>query len=329
MAQSLNKAVLKSSIDVLKILYMVVAGLALADGLERFVFSRTGQFEIEWRSLSFVFFIIFITTVVRFVHGAMRHFDYYYIEQPEQINWEIRQPLWDFVGLGTEAFLFFLLAFSVSDSLRFITYYLALLSVDSIWIVGVFLPHIKRAWAGTPRNWLIANLIVLIPTGILWLLYHNTNNYPLWVLYVFFIVVLAHTCMDYWKNWEFYFGRPWSRQPKVEILFIAGAYMSNDPNEIKQNIQVAEQYSIELWNRGYKVFCPHLNTCNFEVKAKAEEEAYKEFDMRMLQFCDAVFALPNWQSSTGAKAEIEEAKRLGKPIFYSLDELPAKKKGKA
>ena len=36
----------------------------------------------------------------------------------------------------------------------------------------------------------------------------------------------------------------------------------------------------------------------------------------------AVFALPNWQDSMGAKAEIEEAKRLGKPVFYSLDELP-------
>ena len=46
--------------------------------------------------------------------------------------------------------------------------------------------------------------------------------------------------------------------------------------------------------------------------------------MKILQCCDAVFALPNWQDSSGAKEEIEEAKRLGKPIFYSLDELPNK-----
>ena len=86
----------------------------------------------------------------------------------------------------------------------------------------------------------------------------------------------------------------------------------------------AECYSIRLWNRGYKVFCPHLNTQHFEVKAKANEKAYREFDMRMLQCCDAVFALPNWEESEGARAEIDEAKRLGKPIFYSLDELPAR-----
>jgi len=100
--------------------------------------------------------------------------------------------------------------------------------------------------------------------------------------------------------------------------------MNSDYNEIDRNIQLAEQHSIELWNHGYKVFCPHLNTAHFEVKAKAEEKTYKEFDMRMLQYCDAIFALPNWKNSEGAKAEIEEAKRLGKPVFYSLDELLTK-----
>lgn len=320
----MNRSVLENSIQVLKVLYMVVAGLALACGLERFVFDESGQFKIEWFTLSLVFFIIFVTTVVRFVHGAMRHFDHYYVEQPQHINWGIRQPLWDFLALGTEAFLFFLLAFSINDFLRFITYYLVLLFVDTVWIVGVFFPHIKRAWAGTPRNWLIANFFVLIPTGILWLLYHNTETYPPWVLYIFFIGVIVHSSMDYWKNWEFYFGRPWGGQPQVEVVFIAGAYWSSDSSEIKQNIQLAEQHSIELWNRGYKVFCPHLNTQHFEVKAKAEENEYRDFDIRMLQCCDAVFALPNWQESAGAKAEIEEAKRLGKPVFYSLDELPTR-----
>ncbi|MFC2005005.1 DUF1937 family protein [Chloroflexota bacterium] len=151
--------------------------------------------------------------------------------------------------------------------------------------------------------------------------------FPTWVLRVFITTVAIHTIMDYPVNWKLYFGRPfrwhWSkRQPQVEILFVAGSYMDSDFNEIERNIQLAEQHSIELWNRGYKVFCPHLNTAHFEVKAEADEQAYKEFDMRMLQCCDAVFALPNWQDSKGAQAELEEATRLGKPVFYSLDELP-------
>ena len=322
----MNRQVLHNSVEGLKILYMVVAGLALATGLEQFVVTESGQLKIEWSSLSFWFFVIFITTVVRFVHGAMRHFDRTYSEQPETVNWQISQPLWDFVGLGMEAFIFFILAYSLGNHWRFINYYLVLLLVDCLWLFIISLPNMKHYWSENRKWWTIANLGVLVTTG------GSIIFFPSWLIRVFIGGVAVHTIIDYPLNWKVYYGQPfqwpWSRsQREIEILFLAGAYMSSDPNEIRQNIQLAEQHSIELWNRGYKVFSPHLNTRNFEVKAKAEEAAYKELDMRMLHCCDAVFALPNWQSSTGAKAEIEEAKRLGKPIFYSLDELSAKKIG--
>jgi drug/metabolite transporter (DMT)-like permease len=206
----MNRKVLENSIDTLKILYMVVAGLALACGLERLVFSNNGQFQLPTDITVIAFFIIFVTTVVRFVHGAMRHFHHYYLEQPQQTRWRKRQPLWDFAALGGEAFLFFLLAFSASDPLRFITYYLILLLIDSIWLIGIPFPHIERVWTGTPRNWIIANLTVLVPTGIPWFWFHNTQIAPPWLLGVFFAGVLAHTVMDYRLNWQFYFGQPWS-----------------------------------------------------------------------------------------------------------------------
>ena len=84
-----NRSVLENSVQTLRILYMVVAGLALAAGLEELVINDENQFQLpallEYRIL-WVFFIIFVSTVVRFVHGAMRHFDHYYIEQPQQIH---------------------------------------------------------------------------------------------------------------------------------------------------------------------------------------------------------------------------------------------------
>ena len=81
---------------------MVVAGLALAAGLEKLVINDENQFQLpalleDW--ILWAFFIIFVSTVVRFVHGAMRHFDHYYVEQPQEIKWR-RQPLWDFLFLG-------------------------------------------------------------------------------------------------------------------------------------------------------------------------------------------------------------------------------------
>lgn len=107
----------------------------------------------------------------------------------------------------------------------------------------------------------------------------------------------------------------------MKVIFLAGAYLGQDFNETEENIRLAEKYAIKLWEMGYGVFCPHLNTAHFELKAKVKEDAYKEFDMKILRACDVVFALPNWQESEGARTEINEAKRLGLPIYYSLEEI--------
>jgi len=206
----MNRTVLQNSVEVLKIVYMVVAGLALATGLERFVIGDNGQFKIEWASLQTVFFIIFITTVARFVHGAIRHFDRSYVEKSEQVNWKIKQPIWDFLGLGFEAFVFFLLAFSLDAHTRFIHYYLWLLLADCAWL-GI----IYRSQTWTKRKWwIIANLIVLVPTGgsMLWFASHGIKIYPPWLLWVFIGAVAVHTIMDYPRNWKFYFGRPLREQ---------------------------------------------------------------------------------------------------------------------
>ena len=202
---------------------MVVAGLALADGLRLFVFGETGQLKIEWISLETFFFIIFVTTVARFVHGAMRHFDRSYSEQPEEVNWRISQPLLDFLGLGMEAFIFFILAYSLANHWRFINYYLWLLIVDCLWLFIISLPHIKkRFWTGNRKWWTIANLLVLVPTGGSIILLHirGIEIYPSWLLWVFIGGVAIHTIMDYPLNWEFYFVQsfipPWSSQSKKE-----------------------------------------------------------------------------------------------------------------
>lgn len=107
----------------------------------------------------------------------------------------------------------------------------------------------------------------------------------------------------------------------MKAIFIAGKYKGKDFNEIGENIRLAERYAIEVWNLGYGAFCPHLNTAHFEVKAKAREDAYRQFDKKMLRACDAVLALPGWDESQGAKEEITEAKRLGLRIYHSLDDL--------
>ncbi len=104
----------------------------------------------------------------------------------------------------------------------------------------------------------------------------------------------------------------------MKIVFIAGSYFSDgDYEKIEENIRNAEKYLIQLANNGIGFFCPHTHTEHFERKAKAEEKFYRELDMSMLsKIADAVLAIPGWEKSNGAKAEIEWALANNLKVFY-------------
>jgi hypothetical protein len=111
----------------------------------------------------------------------------------------------------------------------------------------------------------------------------------------------------------------------MKIVFIAGPYFGEgDKSKIQGNIRHAEQYQIALANLGIGFFCPYNHTEHFEVKATADENFYRELDMVYLQkVADAIVAIPGWENSAGARAEIEFAKQKGIPVFYpsSPDDL--------
>jgi len=104
----------------------------------------------------------------------------------------------------------------------------------------------------------------------------------------------------------------------VKIVYLAGPYLGRDYNEIEENIRVAEKAAIELWNLGYGVFCPHLNTAHFECKSKAPPENYLECDLQIMQSCDMVVMLPGWWDSPGACKERRHAMSLGIPVDYMV-----------
>jgi hypothetical protein len=92
-------------------------------------------------------------------------------------------------------------------------------------------------------------------------------------------------------------------------------------NAIEKNILLAEEYAIKLWNEGFGVITPHLNTRHFEVKTKVPEDVFKKFDSKLMPLAKFVFVLPNWKKSEGTKREIKNATSLKIPIFYDLEKL--------
>lgn len=104
----------------------------------------------------------------------------------------------------------------------------------------------------------------------------------------------------------------------MKIMFIAGPYFGDGkPETIEANIARAESYQVALANLGIGFFCPHNDTHRFEIKAKQGEEFYRNLDMTFIdRSANAILAIPGWETSNGAKSEIEFAKQKGLPIFY-------------
>lgn len=89
---------------------------------------------------------------------------------------------------------------------------------------------------------------------------------------------------------------------------------------IVQNIRQAEQIALRFWKLGYAVICPHLNTANFDgAIPKERDSVWLEGDKEIMLRCDVVVAMPTWEKSSGAKAEIALAQARGMEIIFEKD----------
>jgi hypothetical protein len=104
------------------------------------------------------------------------------------------------------------------------------------------------------------------------------------------------------------------------LIYLAGKYSG----DIAENIQRAREVAIELWQKGYAVICPHLNTANFEEDCKCAYDDYIKGDLQIVSRVDAVVLLPGWQDSNGAKLEAVHAKQHGIPVteYPALPNFP-------
>jgi CTP synthase (UTP-ammonia lyase) len=100
------------------------------------------------------------------------------------------------------------------------------------------------------------------------------------------------------------------------IIYISGKYTDDTQEKIDVNIALARKHAIKLWEAGYTVICPHLNTANFEKDCKIEWNEYIKGDLEIISKCDAILMLHKWEESKGATIERQYARNNGIPIFY-------------
>jgi len=102
---------------------------------------------------------------------------------------------------------------------------------------------------------------------------------------------------------------------RMKVLYVAGPYRAATVSGIVANIRAAEKVAVEFWQKGYAVICPHKNTALFD--GLAPDFVWLQGDLEMLRRCDVIVMIPGWENSTGAKAELAEAERLGLEVIYA------------
>lgn len=102
------------------------------------------------------------------------------------------------------------------------------------------------------------------------------------------------------------------------IIYLASPYAAYANPQESVNVQI-DAFAI-LRDLGHEPIAPLL--CHYiDQRHPASYERWLQWCLAMVGVSDVVLRLPG--DSDGADREVAEARRLGKPVYYSIDELMA------
>jgi hypothetical protein len=104
------------------------------------------------------------------------------------------------------------------------------------------------------------------------------------------------------------------------LVYIAGPYSASaGAGTVDENIQRAREVAVTLWDMGYTVICPHLNTAHFDDEIDLPNKVYVDRDLEIVERCDGIVMLPYWAQSRGAVRELEHAIKHDVEVYYWPD----------
>lgn len=110
-------------------------------------------------------------------------------------------------------------------------------------------------------------------------------------------------------------------------IYVAGPLSADTPELMQMHADKADRITRELIVRGHFVFCPHTQSVSHFTDGRPEFLDYQwiveyhDID-GWVSVCDAIYMLPDWERSKGAKMEHEAAVRMGLEVFYELADVP-------
>lgn len=109
----------------------------------------------------------------------------------------------------------------------------------------------------------------------------------------------------------------------MKLIYVAGPFSGPTRHDVQANIRRAELLGLEVARLGACPWIPHANTQLPAFEHVQPYEFWIRATLEQLRRCDAAIFLPDWQRSSGARGEHEDALKRGQPVFYTIEELRA------
>lgn len=103
----------------------------------------------------------------------------------------------------------------------------------------------------------------------------------------------------------------------MRYIYIAGPMSKGN---LIDHVRDAVKAASVIRDHGGVPFVPHLSVL-WELVYPSSYEDWMIYDFAWIERCDSLLRLPG--ESSGADREIEHIKKLGKPVFYSIEEVIA------
>jgi len=98
----------------------------------------------------------------------------------------------------------------------------------------------------------------------------------------------------------------------MKVAYVSGRYNAQNHDELIHNIILARTLAHHLWQQGWSVICPHMNSAL--MGGVVPEEQFLEGYRELVKRSDMLALLPNSAASNGAMAELATAILLRKEI---------------
>jgi hypothetical protein len=96
------------------------------------------------------------------------------------------------------------------------------------------------------------------------------------------------------------------------LIYVAGPYRAPTAWQRERNIHRAREWGVALARAGAYPVIPHSNTAHFD--GEADDALWLAGTLELMRRCDGVLLIEGWERSSGARAEADEAARLGIPV---------------